>query len=85
MAGKRNNTLTEDIFQFIIDYADSKNGPTPTIWEIAESKRLPYSTVYHHIQKLQIWQRITILDNKLVVNGSEWLPPGVGLEDVSWK
>jgi predicted transcriptional regulator len=75
MAGKRNNELTETIFEFIYRYADEKNGPTPTIWEISVSLKLPYSTVYYHVGKLERRHLIMIEDNKIVVVGSEWIGP----------
>ncbi len=79
MVGKRNNFLTRQIFEYICDYADGKNGPTPSINEIAEGLTLPYSTVYYHVGKLERKHLILIEDYKIVVIDSEWIRPGMQL------
>lgn len=77
----RRLTRRDEIMLYICTYADEKNGPTPSIREIAQHFKLYYSTVYHHVMKLIIEGRLEKQDGKLVVVGSEWYGPedaGVG-------
>lgn len=65
----------DEIMMFICEYAGPKNGPTPSINEIARRFGLAYSTIYHHVMRLQIEGRLIQEDGKLCVVGSEWYPP----------
>lgn len=66
-----------EIYEYILAYADEKDGPTPSINEIhaamAWSKN--YSTAYYHVMKLIARGLLEQADGKLVVVGSEWIPP----------
>lgn len=64
-----------DIFQFIVTYADERDGPTPSIKEIADALAIPYASVYYHVMKLIAHRQLDQRDNKLLVIGSEWIPP----------
>jgi hypothetical protein len=68
-------TRREEIFAFICMYADEHNGPTPSILEIKGHFGLAYGTVYAHVMKLIAERRLEQQDGKLVVPGSEWVPP----------
>jgi hypothetical protein len=68
-------TRRDEIMLYICEYAGGKSGPTPSILEIAHHFRLAYSTIYHHIMKLQIEGRLKQEDGKLIVVGSEWYGP----------
>ena len=65
----------DEIMLYICAYADEKDGPTPSIHEIAQEFKLAYLTVYHHIMKLIIEGRLRQQDGKLIVVGSEWYGP----------
>lgn len=65
----------ELIFEFICSYADDKNGPTPSIREVAQHFNLAYGTVYTHVMRLITDGKIIQEDGKLLVVGSEWIPP----------
>ena len=41
-------TRRDEIMLYICDYADEKDGPTPSIHEIAQQFKLAYSTVFYH-------------------------------------
>ena len=73
----RRLTRRDEIMLYICEYADEKNGPTPSILEIKRKFELSYSTVYHHVMRLIIEGRLEQRDGKLVVVGSE----GYGPED----
>jgi len=68
-------TRRDEIFEFVCNYASEKDGPTPSIREIALNFGLSYSTVYHHTMKLIIEGRLRQEDGKLIVINSEWYPP----------
>jgi len=68
-------TCRDEIMLYICAYADEKDGPTPSIHEIAQEFKLAYSTVYHHVMKLIIEGRLRQQDGKLIVVGSEWYGP----------
>lgn len=68
-------TRRDELLDFIIQYAREKNGPTPTIREIAETFRLSYSTTYNHVQHLIREQRLDWIDGKLVIPGARWIAP----------
>jgi DNA-binding IclR family transcriptional regulator len=59
----------------MVDYAEGKNGPTPTIREISQAFGLAYTTTYTHVLKLIRDGRVMQSDGKLVVIDSEWIPP----------
>jgi hypothetical protein len=63
------------IYQFIIDYADGKDGPTPSIREISEALGIAYASTYYHVMKLIAHHQLDQVDNKLIVIGSEWIRP----------
>jgi hypothetical protein len=65
----------ELIFEFICTYADHKNGPTPSIREVAQHFHLAYGTAYTHVMRLITDGKIIQEDGKLLVVGSEWFPP----------
>jgi hypothetical protein len=68
-------TRRQQIYEFICLYADGKNGPTPSIREVAQHFNLAYGTVYSNVMKLITEGRIVQEDGKLLVVGSEWIPP----------
>lgn len=68
-------TRRDEIMLFVCEYASEKDGPTPSINEIAQHFGLAYSTVYHHVLKLIIEGRLQQVDGKLCVVGSDWIPP----------
>jgi hypothetical protein len=74
---RNNQTRRDEIFEFIIIYAGEKDGPTPSIHEIAGHFKLSYSTIYHHVMKLIIEDRLRQEDGKLIVINSEWYAPPV--------
>ena len=75
MKAKRGRTRRDEIYDYICDYADVKNGPTPSIREVSQAFKLGYTTVYNHVMKLIAERRIEQEDGKLIVIGSEWIPP----------
>jgi hypothetical protein len=75
MAWKRNDALSDEIYSYICHYADAHDGPTPSINEVSKHFGMNYSAAYHHIMKLIIGHRLTQMDGKLVVIGSDWLSP----------
>ena len=75
MERKRGRTRRDEIYDYICDYADVKNGPTPSIREVSQAFKLGYTTVYNHVMKLIAERRIEQEDGKLIVIGSEWIPP----------
>jgi hypothetical protein len=75
MAWKRNDALSDDIYNYICVYADDHDGPTPSIREVSKNFGMCYSAAYHHIMKLIIDDRLMQRDGKLVVVGSDWLSP----------
>ncbi len=76
MAWKTNPELRERIYDFVVSYADEKDGPTPSKLEIAKNLHLPYSTVYYHVLKLKAAHLLDEEDGKLLVVGSAWYAPG---------
>ena len=64
-----------DIYEFIINYADGKDGPTPSILEISNALGLSYASTYYHVMKLIAHKLLDQSDNKLLVIGSEWYRP----------
>jgi hypothetical protein len=85
----KKTTRRYQILQFIIDYADSHDGPTPSVLEIQrcfnrpeDGKRLHYSTIREYIKDLIVDGRIRYEDGKLIVIGSDWLPPDDYISDV---
>lgn len=68
-------TRRDEIMAYICEYAGEKDGPTPSINEIARQFGLAYSTIYHHVLKLQVEGRLVQRDGKLCVVNSEWYPP----------
>ncbi len=75
--GRYNLTRRDEIMAYICEYADGKDGPTPSINEIAGHFKLAYSTVYHHVLRLRVEGRLRQEDGKLVVVGSEWIAPEI--------
>lgn len=71
----RGRTRRDEIYEYICAYADVKNGPTPSIREVSQAFKLGYTTVYNHVMKLIAERRIEQEDGKLIVIGSEWIPP----------
>lgn len=70
-------TRRQQIYEFICAYADDKNGPTPSIREVSLHFKLAYGTVYSNVMRLIVEGRIIQEDGKLLVVGSEWIPPEV--------
>ena len=68
-------TRRDEIYDYICEYADGHNGPTPSIREVAFHFRRSYSTVYRHIQQLVEECRLEWRDGKLIVVDAQWLPP----------
>jgi hypothetical protein len=72
-------TRRQEIYEFILVYADEHNGNSPSILEVKKNFRLAYGTVYTHVMKLIAERRIEQIDGKLVVIGAEWNPPAIPL------
>lgn len=73
--GQMNLTRRQEILAFIVDYALSHQGPTPSIREIAHHFDLAYTTVYHHIDALMTEGYLEKRDGKLIVTGGQWVSP----------
>jgi SOS-response transcriptional repressor LexA len=73
----RQKTRRDEIYEYICGYADTLNGPTPSIREISKAFDFSYPTAYHHVMRLIGEGRIIQDDKtrKLVVVGSEWIQP----------
>ena len=71
----KRKTRRDEIFAFIVAYAEELDGPTPSILEIARHFGLNYKTVYYHVMKLVIEGRLRQERGKLVVVDSSWTPP----------
>jgi hypothetical protein len=56
-------------------YADEMDGPTPSINEIAVHFKLNHKTVYYHVMKPIVKDRLRQERGKLVVVGGEWIEP----------
>lgn len=74
---KQGDQRRVDIYEFIVNYADEHDGPTPSINEIKEHFDWceSYSTAYYHVMKLIVAGLIRQEHNKLIVVDSEWIPP----------
>lgn len=70
-----NLTRRQQILAFIVDYAASHYGPTPSIREIAQHFDLAYTTVYHHVNALIDEGYLDKRDGKLIVMGGQWVSP----------
>lgn len=68
-------TRRDEIYLWIVSYADEMDGPTPSIREIARAFRMNYKTAYVHILKLMNEGRLCQERGKLRVVGSEWIEP----------
>ena len=69
-------TRRQEIFEFIIAYADEHQGNSPSIRRIKSHFALAYGTVHTHVMKLIKDGRLRQdEDGHLVVIGSEWIPP----------
>lgn len=68
-------TRRDEIYDWVVAYADEMDGPTPSIREIAGAFGLNYKTVYFHVMKLIIEGRLRQDRGKLIVVGSEWIEP----------
>ncbi len=68
-------TRRDEIFDWMVDYAGEKSGPTPTIREISIAFGLAYTTTHTHVLKLIRDGRVLQSDGKLIVIDSEWIPP----------
>lgn len=78
MASRRNavrRTRRDEIYEWVCQYADEMDGPTPSIREISIHFALNYKTVYYHVMKLIVEGRLRQERGKLVVVGSEWIEP----------
>ncbi len=67
--------IRDDIMLFICEYAGDKNGPSPSINEIAQGLGLSYSSTYHHVMRLIVDGKLEQQDGKLCVVGAEWYAP----------
>ncbi len=72
---RRRRTRRDEIYEWICDYADEMDGPTPSINEVATHFGLAYKTAYVHIVKLILEGRLRQDRRKLIVVRSEWLRP----------
>lgn len=73
---RKSNTRRDEILEHIIEYAETYDGPTPNINEIAQALGMGYATAYNHIMKLMAEGRLVRnADNKLIVPDSDWIPP----------
>jgi hypothetical protein len=67
----------EAIYDYIIEYANTLDGPTPSIREVALALGIDYKVTYYHVIKLCAEGRLRQERGKLIVVGSEWIGPGV--------
>lgn len=74
---KQGEARRMEIYHFIVDYANEKDGPTPSINEIKANFDWckSYATAYYHVMKMIADGLLRQEDNKLVVVDSEWIPP----------
>lgn len=75
LSSSERSTRRDEIYRFILSYANEHHGPTPTINEIAAAFGLGYTTTYNHVQRLIKEGRLDLRNGKLVVIGSEWKAP----------
>ncbi len=75
MAWKTNEALRARIYEYIRAYAKARNGPTPTIREIACALKIPWSTAHYHVTQLVAAQKLGLEDGKIRVIGARWLDP----------
>lgn len=74
--GDRENVYRDKIYAAIIDYATEHGGNSPTIREIqAVTAISSTSVVSYHVHALVRLGRLEIVDRKLIVCGSQWMPP----------
>lgn len=72
----RSNERNEAVYAAIVAYAAAHYGATPTLAELMPVVGLrSTSTVAYHVQMLLGQGRLQVLDGKLIVAGSRWLPP----------
>lgn len=72
---KAKRTRRDELMDYIIGYAQERNGPTPTIRELSEYFQLSYTTTYTHVQQLKRENRLNWIDGKIVIPGSKWIAP----------
>jgi len=79
-AGKRQpieKTRRYEVYRTICEYADKHGGNSPTERRLAIllRKRMRYSTVRGHIERLIEDGLIKKVDGEIVITGSEWRKP----------
>lgn len=73
-------TRRDEIFEVLCDYADLHLGNSPSIRDLlAEMRKRGYQmgrgTLQIHLTHLQAERRLDRVDGKLLVIGSDWIPP----------
>ena len=72
---RRRNKRREEVYRYIINFADHLDGPTPNIREIADALHIDYRSAHYHVLMLIEEGLLRREKLKLVVVGSEWLAP----------
>jgi len=62
-------------YYWIIEYAKKSTGPTPTVAEIANGRRLSRTTIRQHLAELVDMGYIKLHEGKISVVNSKWIPP----------
>lgn len=73
-------TRRDEILEVLIDYAKDHLGNSPSVRDLlVEVRKRGYTmsrgTLQVHLVKLQAERRIDRKDGKLIVIGSDWIPP----------
>jgi DNA-binding GntR family transcriptional regulator len=64
-----------EIFNWICQYADERNGITPSYMEIARQFCLSRGTVRNHVLLLALDGLLRLEDRQIIVEDSDWIPP----------
>lgn len=73
-------TRRDEILEVLIDYAKEHLGNSPSERDLllslrARGYKMGRGTLQVHLLKLRVEERITRKDGKLLVIGSDWIPP----------
>ena len=82
-SGKNPNDVDLKIFWFVVDFKEENDGNSPTIMEISQACKIPYSSVHWRLKSLERQGLITRpagKSSRIVVRGGKWqLDPHLGL------
>jgi hypothetical protein len=78
---KRDGTLKRryEVLQFMCDFADGHNGNSPSTNDVARHFNINQKTAWQHMVSLEDLGYISRIDNKWVIDRSEWIPPELDL------